>query len=488
MNAFNPTETTIAKVHRAMEDGRLSCRALTEFYLEQIEKYDKRGPKLNAIILVNPDALPEADKLDSFYAEHKTFAGPLHGIPVLLKDNVETKGLATTAGSLSMEGFVPDEDAFIVKKLKEAGAIILAKANLHEFAIWGETISSILGQTLNPYDLTRTPGGSSGGTGAAVAANMGLIGIGTDTVNSVRSPASACSLVGIRPTMGLVSRSGIVPCSLTQDTAGPICRTVEDAAKCLDAIAAYDSADDITARGFKKRPASYTKSLKKDGAGGKRIGVLRSFFGSEAVNEPVNKVMQEAFVKLKSCGAELTDIEEQIDSQYLTDEVNVNLDDFRHELDGFLSSLGSKAPIHSTEELLESGKYHKGIEENLKKAMRLKPGTPKYNEKLILQDKMRTKLLKLMADYDLDAFVFPHQQQLVCKVGDSQKQRNGVLCAVTGFPSIVVPAGYAADANAPIGVPVGMEFVGRPFDEPVLIEIAYAYEQHSKVRKPPILG
>ncbi len=484
MRAFNPIETTISEVHKAMIEGRLSCRELTEFYLEQIARLDQRGPRLNAIIEINPDVLKEADELDRKL--HKQgFSGPLHGIPVLLKDNIQTAGLNTTAGSLSMKDFKPTEDAFIVKRLKAAGALILAKTNLHEFAIWGETISSILGQTSNPYDLTRTPGGSSGGTGAAVASNMGLIGIGTDTVNSVRSPASACCLVGIRPTLGLVSHSGIVPYSLTQDTAGPICRTVEDAVRTLDCIAAYDSDDALTAKGFRKRPLSYMDSLKKDGVEGKRLGILHSFFGSKSCNEPVNKLILKAIQKLKACGADIIDIEEQIDSQYLTDKLSVHLDDFKHDFDAYLDSLGAKAPIHSMEELLAGGRYHPGIEANLNKAMSLNAGTAEYNEKRMRQEELRLKILKLMADYDLDALVFPHQQQLVCKVGEMQQQRNGVLCSVTGFPSIVVPIGFSADVNAPIGVPVGMEFVGRPFDEPILIELAYGFEQAAAVRKAP---
>lgn len=484
MKAFNPIETTISEVHKAMQDGQVSCRELTEFYLEQIARLDQRGPRLNAIIEINPDALKEADELDRRFRECG-LTGPLHGIPVLLKDNIQTAGLNTTAGSLSLKDFKPIEDAFIVKRLKAAGALVLAKTNLHEFAIWGETISSVLGQTLNPYDLTRTPGGSSGGTAAAVASNMGLIGIGTDTVNSVRSPASACCLVGIRPTMGLVSRSGIIPCSLTQDTAGPICRSVEDAVRTLDCIAVYDGTDAVTARGFRKHPASYTDSLKKDGIKGKRLGVLKSFFGSEPCNEAVNEIMRSALSKLEACGATIIYIEEIIDSQYLTDKVNVNMDDFKADLDAYLASLGGEVPMHSMAEIIASGKYHPGIEANLKRAMSLAVGTPGYNEKLICQDALKTRLLKLMADYNLDALVFPHQQQLVCKVGGAQKQRNGVLCAVTGFPSIVVPAGFAADENAPIGVPVGMEFVGRPFDEPVLIELAYGFEQAAQVRRPP---
>lgn len=487
MKELDLMEITIQKVHQAMKEGKLTCRQLTEFYLERIEQYDRKGPSLKSVILVNPRAIQEAEKLDRRFAEQGDLTGPLHGIPVLLKDNVNTSDMATTAGSLSMEGFVPPEDAFIVKRLREAGALILAKTNLHEFAIWGETISSVLGQTLNPYDLTRTPGGSSGGTGAAVANNMGLIGIGTDTINSVRSPASACCLVGIRPTMGLVSRSGIVPYSLTQDTAGPICRTVEDAARTLDCLVAYDREDARTAWGFGRRPACYMDYLKPEGAKGKRLGVLKSFFGTEPVNQPVNQVMEEALKNLEACGAVLVSLDEAIDSKELTSQVSVHLDDFKHDLNQYLESLGEKATVHSMEEILASKKYHPGIEENMKTAQKLSVGTPQYNEKLIRQERLRTRILKLMADYNLDAMVYPHQQQLVCKVGEAQKERNGVLCSVTGFPSIAVPAGFAKTLEAPIGVPVGMEIIGRPFSEPVLIEIAYGYEQKAQVRRPPVL-
>lgn len=487
MKELDLMEITIQKVHQAMKEGKLTCRQLMEFYLERIEQYDRKGPSLKSVILVNPRAIQEAEKLDRRFAEQGDLTGPLHGIPVLLKDNVNTSDMATTAGSLSMEGFVPPEDAFIVKRLREAGALILAKTNLHEFAIWGETISSVLGQTLNPYDLTRTPGGSSGGTGAAVANNMGLIGIGTDTINSVRSPASACCLVGIRPTMGLVSRSGIVPYSLTQDTAGPICRTVEDAARTLDCLVAYDREDARTAWGFGRRPACYMDYLKPEGAKGKRLGVLKSFFGTEPVNQPVNQVMEEALKNLEACGAVLVSLDEAIDSKELTSQVSVHLDDFKHDLNQYLESLGEKATVHSMEEILASKKYHPGIEENMKTAQKLSVGTPQYNEKLIRQERLRTRILKLMADYNLDAMVYPHQQQLVCKVGEAQKERNGVLCSVTGFPSIAVPAGFAKTLEAPIGVPVGMEIIGRPFSEPVLIEIAYGYEQKAQVRRPPVL-
>ncbi|HCJ57580.1 MAG TPA: amidase [Clostridiaceae bacterium] len=465
--------------------GKLTCRQLVEYYLKRIEAYDQKGPALNSIILVNPKALEEADALDAAFKE-KGLTGALHGIPIILKVNVDTYDMATTAGSLSLKGFVPEDDAYITRKLREAGAIILAKSNLHEFAIWGETISSILGQTLNPYDLTRTPGGSSGGTGASMAANFGLAGIGTDTINSIRSPSSANSLVGIRPTIGLVSRDGIVPYSFTQDTAGPICRTVADAVAVLDVIAGYDKADDETAWCCGKIPKTYKAFLNKDGLKGKRIGILESFFGKDEVHKEVNKPVRESIEILKANGAELISITEEINSGWLTSSVSVHLDDLKDHLNIYLKALPDYAPVHSVEEVMASGKYHPGIKENMEKAMALSVGTPEYNQKLVLRAQTQTKVMKLMADYELDAIVYPHQQQLVCKTGGSQQQRNGVLCSVTGFPSIAVPAGFSTpSADAPIGVPVGMEIIGRPWSEPVLIEIAYAFEQASRLRRTP---
>ena len=485
MKSFDVMETTIQKVHEAIQAGDLTVRALVEAYLARIQAYDQAGPKLNAIILVNPQALEEADRLDRLYQETGRFSGPLHGIPVLLKDNVDTEDMATTAGSKSLEGFVPDQDAFITKRLREAGAIILAKTNLHEFAIWGETISSMLGQSVNPYDLTRTPGGSSGGTGAAIAANFGLIGIGTDTINSIRSPASACSTAGIRPSIGLVSRTGIVPYSLTQDTSGPICRTLEDCVRTLDVLAGYDPQDPETAWSSGRIPDSYLPYLKKQGLEGKRIGVLQSFFGKEAINQPVNQVMEEALKVFEACGAQLVPVEEDLDSDWMIREVSVHLDDFKAHLNAYLARLPDRAPVHSVEEIIERGRYHPGIEDNLKTALSLDVGTPRYNEKRLRQLALKTKIMALMADQDLDALVYPHQQQLVCKIGEGQQQRNGVLCSATGFPSLALPAGFAPDPQAPLGVPVGLEVIGRPFSEPVLDEVAYACERGGGGRGAP---
>ena len=487
MGKFEYMEATVAGIHAAMLAKDITCRDLVEFYLKRIEAYDKKGTSLNAIILINPKAREEADKLDAEFKKTGKLSGPLHGIPILLKDNFDTFDMPTTAGSLSLAGFIPGDDAFVTAKLRKAGAIILVKTNLHEFAIWGETISSILGQTLNPYDLTRTPGGSSGGTGAGIAANFGVIGFGTDTINSIRSPASANSLVGIRPTIGMVSRDGIVPYSFTQDAAGPICRTVEDAVRALDVITGYDSADPETAWSVGLVPSGgFAAFLKKDGMKGKRIGILESFFGKEEKHAEVNRVTREAIKVFSQNGAETVSITEAIDSGWLVSKVSVHLDDLKDHLNIYLKDLPPHAPVHSVEEVMASGKYSPSIKANMDTAMALSTGTPEYNQKLVLRAEMRTKIMKLMADNKLDAIVYPHQQQLVCKVGESQQQRNGVLCSVTGFPSIAVPAGFSSPTpDAPLGIPIGMEIIGRPWSEPLLIEIAYSFEQASRFRKAP---
>jgi len=462
-------EMTIEQFHTHLANGDFTCEDVVREYLDRIHRYDKQGPALNSIIYVNPKAIEEAKAMDEWF-KIEGLIGKLHGVPVLLKDNVETMDMPTTAGSLSLEGYRASKNAIIVERMKAEGAIIIAKTNLHEFAIWGETISSILGQTRNPYDLTRTPGGSSGGTGSAVAANLGMIGIGTDTINSIRSPASANNLVGIRPTVGLVSKEGIVPYSNTQDAAGPICRTVEDATKFLDAI--------------KEGGGPLTESLILEGLKGKKIGVLKSFFGSQKEHVLTNNVMTEAMEVLHKNGAQLIMLEENFDASYLVKDVSVHLHDFKDHLNMYLEALPESASIHSVDELIESGKFHEGIKDNLLKANTLSTNTDVYKKRLEKRDVLKSDLLKLIDTYDLDAIMYPHQKQLVCEIGGSQNDRNGVLGSVTGFPSICVPAGFTPPTEtAPVGVPVGMELLGKPHSEGTLIEIAYGYEQHAKVRK-----
>ena len=483
---FIVDEVTIADIHSAMEQGILTCRSLVEMYLKRIETFDKHGPALNTVILLNPRALEIADELDSIFKK-QGLSGPLHGIPLLLKDNVDTADMDTTGGSVCLKGIRPEEDAFITKKLKKAGALILAKVNLHELAVWGESASSMLGQTLNPYDLTRTPGGSSGGTGAGVAANFGTAGLGTDSINSIRSPASACSLVGIRPTVGLVSRGGLIPYSFTQDTAGPIARTVTDAVVVLDAIVGYDPADAATAWSVGQVPETYTEYLDKLGLQGKRIGVLRSFFGAGPEHQTVNAVIGRCIDVMNENGGEIIEVSDPIDANCLLSEVSVHQYEFKDHLNSYLGKLGVSAQVHSLSDVIASGWYHPGIEANIKKAETLGTDLPEYRERLLKRAELQTRIMKLMADYKLDAVVYPHQKRLVVPVGQTQVERNGVLGAITGFPSIVVPGGFSTPTDsAPIGVPIGLEILGRPWSEPVLIQIAYAFEQAAKLRRPPI--
>ncbi|MDB5945767.1 MAG: gatA, partial [Ramlibacter sp.] len=286
-------EATVDSIHAAFKSGELTCSALIKGYLDRIAAYDKQGPSLRAILTINPDAMRIAVQMDQQYRESRGRVGPLHCIPVILKDNYNTKDMPTSGGNLAMRTSQPPGDAFSVDRMRKAGALILAKSNMQEFARGGVSISSLGGQVLNPYDLTRTPGGSSGGTGAGIASNFAVLGTGSDTGQSIRSPASANSLVGVRPTRGLVSRAGVMPNSYTQDEIGPITRTVRDAALLLDVMAGYDPRDPITAFGIGHQPASYAASLKADALRGARIGVMTNLYGKEERHADVNRVMEQ---------------------------------------------------------------------------------------------------------------------------------------------------------------------------------------------------
>ena len=481
---FHVDEATISDVQEAYKSGALTSVRLVQAYLERIRACDQAGPKLNVVIFLNPRALEEAAVLDEHFRRTGKFVGPLHGIPVLLKDNVNTKDMPTTGGSLSLAGYTPSSDAAITRKLRNAGAIILAKVNLHEFAIWGETVSSMQGQTRNPYDLTRTPGGSSGGTGAGVAANFAIAGIGTDTINSIRSPASANSIVGIRPTLGAVSRAGIIPYSFTQDAAGPLARTVSDAAKMLSVLVGYDPDDPATAWSVGNTDEDYTKFLKAGGLQGKRIGVLRSFFGTAPINDEVNRIANQAVDDLKRSGATLVELNTpDLDSGKLSSDVSVHLYEFKPAINAYLAA--GNTPVKSLEEIISSGKFHPDIADNIRKAQGLEMADG-YRLRLQKRSELQQRVMKIMADERLDAIMFPHQKRLVVPIGQTQVERNGALGSVTGFPSIVVPGGFSSPTPmAPLGVPVGIEFLSRPWSERLLIEIGYGYEQATKHRRPP---
>jgi Asp-tRNA(Asn)/Glu-tRNA(Gln) amidotransferase A subunit family amidase len=484
VKAFHLEEATISDVHAAYKSGAITATRLVQAYLERIQAYDQAGPKLNVVIFLNPKALEEATALDEHLRTTGNFVGPLHGIPVLLKDNVNTKDMPTTGGSLSLAGYTPATDATITQKLRNAGAIILAKVNLHEFAVWGETVSSIRGQTLNPYDLSRTPGGSSGGTGAGLAANFAIAGIGTDTVNSIRSPASANNIVGIRPTLGLVSRAGIIPYSFTQDAAGPLARTVTDAAKMLNVLVGYDPGDPATAWSVGNIEKDYTTFLKADGVKGKRIGVLRSFFGNAPIHEEVNTVANKAVEDLQRLGATVIKLKTpDLDSGKISSDISVHLYEFKPAINTYLAA--GNAPVKSLAEIISSGKFHPNIGDSIKQAQSLEMDDG-YRLRLQKRFELQQRVMKIMADDRLDAIVFPHQKRLVVPIGETQVERNGTLGSVTGFPSIVVPGGFSSPTpTARLGVPVGIEFLGRPWSEKVLIEIGYGYEQAAKHRRPP---
>jgi Asp-tRNA(Asn)/Glu-tRNA(Gln) amidotransferase A subunit family amidase len=481
---FHLEEATISEVHAAYKSGATTATRLVQAYLERIQAYDQAGPTLNVVIFLNPKALDETAALDEHLRTTGKFVGPLHGIPVLLKDNVHTKDMPTTGGSLSLAKYTPAADAAITQKLRRAGAIILAKVNLHELAVWGETVSSIRGQTLNPYDLTRTPGGSSGGTGAGLAANFAIAGIGTDTVNSIRSPASANCIVGIRPTLGLVSKAGVIPNSFTQDAAGPLARTVTDAAKMLNILVGYDPNDPATARSIGNTEKDYTKFLKADGAKGKRIGVLRSFFGNASIHEEVNRVANQAVEDLKRSGATVIEMNTpDLDGGEISSDISVHLYEFKPAINTYLAA--GNAPVKSLAEIISSGKFHPNIGDSIKQAQGLELDD-RYRLRLQKRSELQQRVMHIMADDRLDAIVFPHQKRLVVPVGETQVERNGALGSVTGFPSIVVPGGFSsATPTARLGVPVGIEFLGRPWSEKVLIAIGYGYEQATKHRRPP---
>ena len=480
-------EATISDIHAAFLSGTLTCQGLVAGYLARIEAYDDRGPSLNAILTVNPRALERAAEMDASRVSEPATMKPLHCVPVVLKDNYDTADLPTTGGSVILAESMPVDDAFVVQRLREAGALILAKANLTELARGGTTVSSLGGQTKNPYDLTRTPGGSSGGTGAAVSANFAAIGTGSDTGQSIRSPASAGSLVGLRPTRGLVSRDGIIPLSTTQDAAGPITRTVEDAARMLDVIAGYDPRDPVTAFGFGKIPASYTDSLDLDGLVGARIGVLSDLTGADASHEEVNAVLEVAIAQMEALGARMVRMRIP-DLDRLTSRLAVSGFEAKVGLNAYLADLGSQAPVRSLEEFIRRGTFHESIRRGLEADQSVEDGLndPEYRLRLRRHQQLRQALMTAMADENLDAFLYPHQRRLVAPIGEPQLERNGVLSNGTGFPAITLPGGFSGPSrSAPIGVPVGIELLGPEWSEPRLLEIAFAFEQATTIRKPP---
>jgi len=490
---FDPFEKDILTISNSIQNNDTTSVSLTEYFLERIDLYDRKGPCLNSIIACNPRVLDEAKKLDKERQAGK-IRSILHGIPVVIKDNIDFAGMPATAGSLALENSYPVYDAFIIKKLREAGAVIIAKTSLTEFARHGVTVNSLIGQTRNPYDLSRTPGGSSGGTGAAVAANLAVAGLGTDTVNSIRSPASANNLVGIRPTTGLLSRIGLIPCSGTQDTAGPLARTVADAAILLGICAGYDPADPKTAEqtgrehcDTESQNADYLKSITKKGAKDKRIGLIQNNFGD---HPDVLAVMDHAINVLRELGANIVPLSvPEFESSALLKSCDTQLFETKPCINKYFDSI-PECPVKNLNDLVSGGKLHKSIYDDMKSCAEIENPMEQseYFVRLYRISQKRALAFQIMAEHKLDAFLYPHQQiPAEPIVNQSQRGRNGILASIIGFPAITLPGGFSKpDQTAPLGVPIGIEFMARPYKEQTLFEIASAFEFYSPHRSAPV--
>ncbi|MBV9925169.1 MAG: amidase [Acidobacteria bacterium] len=493
---FDWEELTVRDAQAAMSSGRVTARRLTEMYLERVERIDRRGPALNSVIETNPDAPAIADSLDRERKANR-LRGPLHGVPVLIKDNIDTADkMSTTAGSLALVGAKPRRDAFVVERLRAAGAVIIGKTNLSEWANFRSSHSTSGwsgrgGQTRNPYALDRNPCGSSSGSGAAVSANLALVGVGTETDGSIVCPSGTCGIVGIKPTLGLVSRSGIIPIAHSQDTAGPMARTVADAAALLNALAGYDALDAITGTGSRHARMDFTQSLDPGALRGARIGVARKFFG---FNDQVDKLMADAIELMKREGATVVDPADlPTHGKFDAPEFEVLLFEFKADLNKYLASLAPGDHPRTLKELIDFNEKNRDREmpyfgqELFVRAEAKGPLTdPKYLKALSASKQMSQAqgLDAVMQKHNLDALIAPTggpawTTDLVN--GDHFTGGSSTPAAVAGYPNVQVPAGYV------YGLPVGVSFFGRAFTEAKLIRLAYAYEQATKHRQPPRL-
>ncbi len=486
---FRVEEATIAGIHAAMKDGRLTCRQLVDAYLARISAYDRNGPALNAIVLVNPAARQEAAALDRRFARSGA-VGPLHCIPTIVKDNFETTGLQSANGSLALEGFVSSKDAFQVRRIKEAGAIVLAKSNMAEWAFTPyETVSSILpGYTKNPYAPDRVTAGSSGGTAAAVAASFGAVGLGSDTGNSIRGPSSHQALVGIRSTMGLTSRAGVMPLNLLADIAGPMARTVADAVAVFQAIVGPDPDDPVTAAAREHLPQDYASALRPDGLKGARIGVLRQAYERDTTDPEIVEVFGHALVDLRRAGATIVDpapVARLEEIQRLKGVAPCM--GFKYDINRYLASHGDRIPVKSLGHIVKSGKFHPSVQRRLEQAEQGPEhgaGSPECAAEREYRQRVREAVVKAMDVQELDAYVYPTWSNVPRLIGDLNTphgDNSQFFSPVTGFPSIQVPMGYTRGGL----LPAGMTFFGRAWSEPALIRLAYAYEQTTRHRRPP---
>ena len=487
--AFEVHEATIAQIHAAMQAGRLTCHGLVEQYLRRIDTFDKNGPALNAIVVTNPDALKLADDLDRRFAAGGP-TGPLHCVPMIVKDNFETIGLQSANGSLALAGFVSEKDAFQVKRVKDAGAIVLAKSNMAEWAFTPyETVSSILlGYTKNPYALDRVTAGSSGGTAAAIAASFGAVGLGSDTGNSIRGPSSHQALVGIRSTMGLTSRGGVMPLSTLADIAGPMARTVEDAVAVFQVVVGDDPADPVTAAAREHLPQDYAKALVRDGLRGVRIGVLREAYERDTTDPEVVQVFLAAVEDLRRAGATVVDpaVVEGLAEIRRPRDAGPCMG-FKYDINRYLASHGDRVPVKSLAEIVKSGRFHPSVQRRLEQAEagpENGPESPACEADRAYRAAVRTAVTKTMDALKLDVFVYPtwsNPPRLIGDLNTPHGDNSQFFSPTTGFPAISVPMGYTRGGR----LPAGITFFGLAWSEPVLIRLAYAYEQATRHRRPP---
>ncbi len=493
--SFELEEATIAELRRGMEVGSLTSRAIVGAYVDRIERLDRRGPVLSQVLEVNPDALPLADALDDERREGR-LRGPLHGIPILVKDNIGTRDrLTTTAGSLALEGMIAPEDAFLIQRVRDAGASVLGKTNPSERANFRSTQSSSGwsgrgGQGKNPYALDRSPCGSSSGSAAATAASFCAAAIGTETDGSIVCPSSTNGIVGIKPTLGLVSRSGVIPLAHSQDTAGPMARTVADAAVLLGAIAGVDSGDDATSSASDRIESDYSRFCNQDGLRGARIGVARErFFG---YSPETDAIVESAIEAIKSAGATVIDPADIPNtSEYNESEFDVLLYEFKDDLNRYLADLGPEVGVRSLAELIEFNERHRDREmpyfgqEIFLMAQEKGPLTDKAYRKALEKNHKLSRVEGIDAvlqEHRLDAVVAPTGSPawpIDLINGDHFLGASSTPSAVSGYPNITVPAGFS------FGLPVGISFIGGAFSEPTLIRLASGFEAVTQIRRPP---
>ncbi len=472
------TEASIPELQAGMASGVVTSRQLVAAYRARITAYDQAGPALNSIVTLNPAADAEAAALDKERAA-KGPRGPLHGIPVLVKDNFDTSDMPTSGGTLALATFQPTRDAHQVAKLRAAGAIILGKTTMHELAYGITTISSFTGQSRNPYDLLRSPGGSSGGTGAAIAASFAAAGMGSDTCGSIRIPAAYQNLFGIRTTRGLASRSGVIPLSDTQDVAGPLARCVADLAVMLDATAGEDPADAVTKGADAQMPKSYAGALQAGALKGARIGVLRSLFAIVPDDADGKLVYDQAIATLCGAGAEVIDVAIPGLAEMLTDS-NARKFEFAEDLQRYLAT-NPGAPVKSLAQIVNAGLHHDQLDKNIREMLaetgRQSPG---HQLALAKRSVVRAVTDALFAKERLDVLLYPTALGRPPVIGAQDVANNCRLSVDTGLPALAIPAGFT-----PRGLPVGLELLGPAFSEPRLLALAYGWEQLAKPRQPP---